>query len=290
MFTLNNKITHNNAKGCCLGLVGPPGVAKTSIANILAKAVGMPLQQIAMGTIRDSDSLVGHDFTYEGSCPGAIYNSVKALGQTNGIIFMDELDKISDSDHGQSVSRCLLHITDSTQHDSFHDQYLGNDIDIDLSQIWFIFSMNDKEAINKTLADRIPIIEIPGYTNKEKMQIAKLHLIPKALKNLDINKKDLIFDDDSLNYIITNSNNMYDQSIKDIDGNTGVRQLKHIIMNIITKINMLRNTILEDGTYSNLKLTFTIKDFKMPFIITKDVVDKMKLFIKKQETHLPMYQ
>jgi ATP-dependent Lon protease len=289
MFVLNNKITHPDVKGCCLGLVGPPGVAKTSIANILAKAVGMPLQQIAMGTINDNDSLVGHDFTYEGSCPGVIYDSVKALGQTNGIIFMDELDKISQTQHGQAVSKCMLHITDSTQHHLFHDQYLGNEIDIDLSRIWFIFSMNHRENVDKTLADRIPMIEIPGYTNNEKKQIALLHLIPRTLKNLDINKNDIIFDDDALIHIITKSNNMYEHEVKDRTGNTGVRQLKYAIINIITKINMLRNTILEDGTYGALKFSFAIKNFKMPFTITKDIVDKMAIFPEKQDIHLSMY-
>jgi ATP-dependent Lon protease len=289
MFVINNRITHPDVKGCCLGLVGPPGVAKTSIANILAKAVGLPLQQIAMGAIRDNDSLVGHSFTYDGSCPGSIYDSVKALGQTNGIIFMDELDKISETHHGQAVSRCLLHITDSTQHHAFHDQYLGNEIDIDLSRIWFIFSMNHRETVDKTLADRIPMIEIPGYTDNEKTQIAILHLIPKALKNLDINENDIIFDKSALKYIITKSNNMYGHEVKDKDGNTGVRQLKYAIMHIITKLNMLRNTILEDGTYGDLKFPFAIKNFKMPFTVTKDIVDKMASFPEQQDTHLPMY-
>lgn len=287
---LNNKITNPNLIGSSLGLVGSQGVGKTNIIKVLAKAVSLSFTSISLGGMSDSDHFVGHSFTYEGSRPGIIVDSLIRMKSLNGIIFLDEIDKISNTKHGEEISKTLLHICDFTQNHEFCDKYLGNDIKINLSQLWFIYSLNYKHLIDKTLLDRLTIIEVGGYSDNQKKEMALQYLLPDVLKNINLNKGDITFSDEALNYIITETNKMYDDETKDKNNMSGVRKLKDAIGNLVMKINYLKNIILEDGTYGDLKPSFGILNFKLPFKIQKECVDKLAIFTKiENEPYMNMY-
>ena len=290
LFIINNMITNPNARGLGMALVGPQGVGKTEIIQVLAEAVKLPFTQISLGGSNDSSFLSGHNYTYEGSCPGAIVTSLIKMKQLNGILFFDELDKISDTKNGNEVSNILLHITDSTQNEHFKDKYLGNEMSINLSNLWFVYSMNYINNLDRTLRDRIPIIKVDGYSKNEKKEIAKLYLIPKELKNLGISNNDILFSNEALTYIIDKTDELYISETKDKEGKSGVRQLKFMIANIIMKLNMIKNCVLEDGTFGNLKLSYAINDFKIPFIVEKCHIDKLDVLPKcDKNNNLSMY-
>jgi ATP-dependent Lon protease len=277
LFVLNSMIANPNSKGIGMALVGPQGVGKTELANVIAKAIDIPFVPIPLGGARDSSFLDGHSYTYEGSRPGTIVESIIKMKQLNGILFFDELDKISQTHHGEEISKLLLHITDSTQNSEFKDKYLGNEISIDLSNIWFIYSLNYIDVLDKTLRDRIPIINVDGYSKKEKIQIAKRHLIPNGLRNIGIKTEDISFTDEAIAYIIEKSDTVYNQETKSTTGKSGVRQLKHLISDTLLKINMIKNCILEDGSYGDLTLSYNIQNFKLPFIISKEHIENLNV-------------
>lgn len=272
LFLLNNRITNGNSKGLSFAICGPAGTGKTSIIQCLSKAISLPFFQINLGGAKDSSFLVGHSYTYEGAVPGVIVQALTSLKHKNGIIYFDEFDKISNTTYGTELSRMLLHITDFSQNHKFHDRYISNGIDIDLSNIWFVYSLNDKDLIDRTLADRIPIITIDGYTRNEKMHITKNYLIPKALENINLKKDKVNFNDEAIKYII--------EATEKDGGRTGVRQIKHIIDAILMKINLLRTVYRKKNKEKYvLNLSFDIPDFKLPINITKDVINLLKINI-----------
>lgn len=287
LFNLNNMITNPTCKGMGLTLVGPQGVGKTELAHALADAVNLPFSSIPMGGATGASHLRGHSFTYLGSRPGAIVDSISNMKQLNGIIFLDEIDKISKSARGEEISKLLLHITDTTQNHSFKDNFLGNNFSIDLSNIWFIYSLNYIDKLDRTLRDRLPIIKVDGYTVKEKIEITNQHLLPKALKNVGMSNKDIVFSNESIEYLIKETDKEYTSETKS-NGKSGVRQLKHAIIDLVKKINMLRSAILEDGTSGKLELTYTIKGFKLPFTIERSHIDELKVLSNKDKQDAPM--
>lgn len=281
LFLLNNRITNQNSKGLNFALSGPPGVAKTSIINVLSKSINLPFFQINAAGMKDSSFLLGHNYTYEGSSPGVIVQGLSAMKYKNGIIYFDEFDKISSTEHGIEISRTLLHITDFSQNSKFHDRYISEQIDIDLSNIWFIYSMNDKNLIDPTLRDRISIIEIEGYDKKDKKIIASKYLLPNALANINLSSESITISDEALEYLIEISGDM-DTLI--INGKSGVRQLKQLIEEMLMKINFLRTTnfamdLDNITTYDEytLDISFSIKNFKLPLLITKKIILDLKI-------------
>jgi ATP-dependent Lon protease len=156
--------------------------------------------------------------------------------------------------------------------------------------LWFIYSLNYKHLIDKTLLDRLTIIKVGGYSDNQKKEMALQYLLPDVLKNINLNKGDITFSDEALNYIITETNKMYDDETKDKNNMSGVRKLKDAIGNLVMKINYLKNIILEDGTYGDLKPSFGILNFKLPFKIQKECVDKLAIFTKiENEPYMNMY-
>ena len=283
LLIVNNMITNPNYTGINMALVGPQGVGKTEITQILAETINLPFTQIALGGATDSAFLSGHGYTYEGSTPGAIAAGLIKMKQLNGIILFDELDKLNNDKFGSEVSKILLHITDSTQNNEFKDKYLGNDISINLSNIWFVYSLNYLDALDRTLRDRLHIIEVNGYTKKEKKEIAKCYLITKELKNLGMLDSDITFSEKALDYIIEYSDNKYTSDTKDKDGKSGVRQLKYIICSIIMKLNMIKNCTLENGK-SGLSLEYHIENFKIPFLVKKSHIENLGVLSKNKSS------
>jgi ATP-dependent Lon protease len=254
--------------GYCFGFEGPPGTGKTSLAKkglseCLKDENGnpRPFSMIQMGGDSNGSSLHGHNYTYVGSTWGSIVQILMDKKCMNPIIFIDEIDKISKTEHGKEIIGILTHLLDTSQNDCFQDKYFSG-IDLDLSKALFILSYNDVDAIDKILLDRIHRIKFKNLTLEEKLVIINNHILPDIYEKMGL--KDMIhFSVDVLKFII-----------EEYTLEPGVRKLKEILFEIVSEINL--DILKNFDTNYNIPIEITIEDIK-----TKYFKDKHEMIIRK---------
>ncbi|MGB9144509.1 MAG: endopeptidase La [Acidobacteriaceae bacterium] len=234
-----------NPKGSILCFVGPPGVGKTSLGMSIAKATGRKFVRMSLGGVRDEAEIRGHRRTYIGALPGQIIQSMKKAGTRNPVFMLDEVDKMASDFRGDPAS-ALLEVLDPEQNHSFQDHYL--DVEYDLSQVLFVATANVLHTIPAALQDRMEILRLHGYTEVEKLEIAKQYLVKKQRDNTGLTEKNVVFTDAALT-----------DMIRSYTREAGVRNLEREIGNVCRKV--ARKVVKSGAKYKETLTAENLPDF-----------------------------
>lgn len=245
-------------KGPILCLVGPPGVGKTSLGRSIAKALGRKFVRVSLGGVHDEAAIRGHRRTYVGALPGQIIQGMKKTGTVNPVFMMDEIDKIGHDFRGDP-SAALLEVLDPEQNNTFADHYL--EIPYDLSNVMFVATANIADPIPPPLRDRMEILDIPGYTRREKLAIAKEHLIPKQIEDHGLSAEQLVITDEAVEGLIEH----YTRE-------AGVRSLERTVASVIRGVAV--KVAEGDTTKRVLKSEEDISEFLGPVKFTSEVAER----------------
>ena len=276
-----NMLKKPDSKYRAFGLCGPPGIGKTMIGKIIADVLQLPFELISLGGKSDGSFINGFDSCYVGSHPGIIVESLIKMKCTNGVIFFDEIDKISMNHGTKDIEHSLLNISDYTQNHDFRDKFIPQ-LKIDLSKILFIYSMNSTDELDQALFTRIPLIRINGFSVENKLEMINTFLLKEICFNYDLDPKDIIIPTDVALYLISNTVESID--IHSSNKETGVRNLKNNLDRIIKRINLYK--LLQNNETVIKNLDFQIKDFKIPYILSKETIDSI---IKKKSVSLSYF-
>jgi ATP-dependent Lon protease len=216
------EVVGGRGSGAVLALVGPPGVGKTSLGESVARALGRNFVRVALGGLRDEAEIRGHRRTYVGALPGRLVRAIREAGSMNPVVLLDEVDKIGADYRGDPAS-ALLEVLDPAQNHTFRDHYL--ELELDLSDVLFLATANVADTIPAPLLDRMEVVFLDGYTEDEKVAIARNHLLPRQLQRAALEPTDVVIDDDALRLIAG-----------EYTREAGVRQLERSLARVLRKV------------------------------------------------------
>ena len=280
MQTVVNRVFNPHTKSM-LGLSSPPGRGKTAVASALAKAMDLPFERISLGGMEDPSIFKGTDNSWVGASPGIILHILRRMKVSNGIVLFDEIDKLGSSVRGREIQYALLHITDYVQNKEYHDLFLS-EFTHDLSNIWFMFAMNNHEWLDPALKDRLDIVKIEKYSRKDINNIITRHFLPAAVANAGLKPEDITITTDACRTIQSKVSYGIDTESE------GLRSIEKEVTTIISKINLLRVINVEGENC--IKLSYNLKDFKgLPYQITSETVENLVERRHVDPSYIKMY-
>ena len=258
-----------NTRNNIIALQGPPGIGKTMIAKSISKIMRVPFHEISM-TGKESGDIVGHSSTWVGSKPGEIVRALTRMGIKNGVIFIDEIDKAS-----QSCLSTLLPILDPIQRHDYRDKFIP-ELSLDISEVLFIITLNDLDIINSALRSRMNTFTISDYNRLDKMNIVNKFFIPDVEHTYNIGPPTVIMTEEGISHLLDKA---------ETEEKTGVRRVKQLVHNLYRRISMLRDITLSDGSRGLLDLGIP-ESVRFPLKLTASVIKSLAMDDEKAQEHV----